>query len=288
MKLVKKDSTNVSVELYIVDSTDGTPETGVVFNTAGIDLNYRRDGAVVTSITEADLTTPALTDAHEDGGFLAVGNGRYRLDVPDAAFATGVSQVTVGGTVTGMVVLPVTIQLVDFDPDDATRFGLTALPNAAADAAGGLAISDAGGLDLDTKLANTNEVTVARMGALTDWVDGGRLDLLLDAFIATVGTAGAGLTDLGAMSTAMKAEILAEVNAALDTAISELGVGVPAATPTLRTALMLLYMSTRNRSDAQTSGTDAWEIYNDAGTMIAKKLLTDAAGDYSEAKMTSG
>lgn len=33
---------------------------------------------------------------------------------------------------------------------DAVRMGLTALPNAAADAAGGLPISDAGGLDLDT------------------------------------------------------------------------------------------------------------------------------------------
>jgi hypothetical protein len=63
---------------------------------------------------------------------------------------------------------------------DGVRNGLTALPNAAADAAGGLPISDAGGLDLDAKLANTNEVTAARMGALTDWIDGGRLDLLLD------------------------------------------------------------------------------------------------------------
>lgn len=57
----------------------------------------------------------------------------------------------------------------------------TALPAAAADAVGGLVISDAGGLDIDTKLANTNEVTTARMGSLTDWIDGGRLDLLLDA-----------------------------------------------------------------------------------------------------------
>ena len=60
----------------------------------------------------------------------------------------------------------------------------TALPAAAADAAGGLPISDAGGLDLDTKLANTNEVTAARMGALTDLIDGGRLDLLIDAIKA--------------------------------------------------------------------------------------------------------
>jgi len=40
------------------------------------------------------------------------------------------------------------------------------LPDAAPDAAGGLPISDAGGLDLDTKLANTNEVTAARLSEL--------------------------------------------------------------------------------------------------------------------------
>ena len=38
------------------------------------------------------------------------------------------------------------------DLDDGVRAGLTALPNAAADAAGGLPISDAGGLDLDARL----------------------------------------------------------------------------------------------------------------------------------------
>ena len=72
------------------------------------------------------------------------------------------------------------------DFDDAVRGGMTALPNAVADGAGGLPISDAGGLDLDTKLANTNEVTAARMGALTDWINGGRLDNLLDAIPTAV------------------------------------------------------------------------------------------------------
>lgn len=195
MRQILKGSTDKSVELYIIDSTDGTPELGVTFETAGIDLNYRRDGAAVVAITEVTLS--ALTDAHSDGGFLEIANGRYRLDVPDAAFAAGVSQVSVGGTVTDMIVLPVVIQLVGFDPDDAARLGLTALPNAAADAAGGLPVSDAGGLDLDTKLANTNEVTAARMGALTDWINGGRLDLLLDAIKAITDA----LPDSGALTT---------------------------------------------------------------------------------------
>ncbi len=112
-----KGATSQSIELYIVDSTDGTPETGVLFNTAGIDLKYRRKDAAVVSITEAALTTPLLTDTWETGGFLEIGNGVYRLDLPNAALASaaGIDRVVVFGTVTGMVVLPVTIHLTAFD-----------------------------------------------------------------------------------------------------------------------------------------------------------------------------
>ena len=99
-----------------------------------------------------------MTTAHADGGFLEIGHGLYRLDVPDAAFATGASSVSIQGTVTGMIVLPQTVQLVDFDPEDGVRLGLTALPNAAADAAGGLPISDVGGLDMDAQNANINDI----------------------------------------------------------------------------------------------------------------------------------
>ena len=73
----------------------------------------------------------------------------------------------------------------------------------------------------------------------------------------------------------MKAEVNTEVDGALDTSITELTVQAPTATPTVRTALMLLYMALRNKTVVQTSGTDALEIYNDAGTLITKKLITD-------------
>lgn len=108
-----KGATNYSVELTIVDDTDGTPETGVVYNTAGIDLWYRREGAAKTSITEATLA--ALTTAHSDGGFLHIGDGVYRLDLPDAAVATGADFVSVGGTATGMIVVGGRVVLTDFD-----------------------------------------------------------------------------------------------------------------------------------------------------------------------------
>ena len=115
--IMVKDSTDRSVTVAIVDSGDGTPETGVVWNTAGIDLWYRREGAVRTAVTEATLA--ALTTAHTDGGFLHVSDGVYRLDLPDAAFATGAEYVDFGGTVTGMVVIGGRTRLVDFDVETA-------------------------------------------------------------------------------------------------------------------------------------------------------------------------
>lgn len=139
--IVKKGSTDRSVTVKIIDSTDGTPETGVVFNTSGIDLWYRREGAAKTSIIEATLAS--LTTAHADGGFLHVGDGVYRLDLPDAAFATGANYVDFGGTVTGMIVIGGRVRLVDVDLEDTVRAGLTALPNAAAAATGGLPTVDA-------------------------------------------------------------------------------------------------------------------------------------------------
>lgn len=132
----KAGVTSKSVVVRIIDSTDGTPETGVVFNTAGIDLQYRREGAASVAITEATLA--ALTTAWSSGGFLHIGNGYYRLDVPDAALAAGSDGVLIHGIVTGMVVIGAYVQLVAYDPFDTVRLGLTALPNAAAEAAGGL------------------------------------------------------------------------------------------------------------------------------------------------------
>lgn len=143
MRSVKKGATDQSVVIRIVDATDGTPETGVAYNTSGIDLWYRREGATKTSITEASLS--ALNDAHTDGGILHIGDGYYRLDLPDAAVASGANGVVVGGTVTGMIVIGCYVHLLDYDPQDALRLGLTALPNAAANATGGLMTVKRGG-----------------------------------------------------------------------------------------------------------------------------------------------
>jgi len=389
------------------------------------------DGSDVTSGTPTVYyTIDGGTQATGGGTATHEGNGQWSYLVVQAE--------TNGNHVAWTMVLATAVSQtvntypVSFDPTDAVRIGLTSLPNAAADAAGGLAISDAGGLDLDTQLAATNEVTAVRMATLTDWINGGRLDLLLDAIpttamrgtdsaalasvatearlaeldagnlptdiaaipttamrgtdsaalasvatearlaeldaanipadidaipttamrgtdsaalasevtsarmatltdwinggrldllldaipttamrgtdsaatatslaavSTTIGAAGAGLTEAGGTgdhltampwNSAWDAEVESEVNDAIDTAISELGVGAPTATPTIRTGMMLMYMALRNKSVTQTSGTDALEVYNDDGTIIAKKLLTDVGGDYTAAEMTSG
>lgn len=124
LDIVKKGTNDYSCVIRIVDATDGTPETGVVWNTAGIDLWYRRPQAAHTSITEATQTEGG---AHTDGGFVHISDGYYRLDLPDAAVATGVDYVDVGGTVTGMIVIGGRINLVDNTAGDVyTRLGAPA------------------------------------------------------------------------------------------------------------------------------------------------------------------
>lgn len=299
--IVKKGATDRSVTLRIIDSGDGTPETGVVFNTSGIDLWYRREGAAKVSITEADLATPALTDDHADGGFLHISDGYYRLDLPDAAFATGANHVDFGGTVTGMVVIGGRVRLVNFDLEDAVRGGLTALPNAAADAAGGLPISDAGALDLDAKLAATNEVTAARMGALTDWINGGRLDLLLDAILADTGTDGVVVaaesktgysisgtkTTLDALNDLSAAAVNAEVVDVIDTDTSaEPAQGAPPATASLRTKVDWLFKAWRNKKDNDGSTTNLYA--DDGSTVDSKQTTSESGGTVTKAEWVTG
>jgi len=128
-RAIKKGSIDQSAVVRIIDATDGTPELAVTSATAGLVLEYRRELGASTGVGAfSDLA--ALTTAHADGGIKHIGNGYYRVDVADAAFASGASNVLVHGGATGMVVIGNEYPLVDYDPQDAARLGLTALPAA--------------------------------------------------------------------------------------------------------------------------------------------------------------
>lgn len=187
--------TEVPVNIMpLIDSGDFvTVEDAVAYNASGMDLrwNFVTSAGAYTSTAVTPTTSGDYDWTHQ-------GDGMYSIEIP-ATGGASINNDTEGygwfvGKATG--VYPWRGPVIGFrasglndllcDSAYSTTRGLsgTALPAAAADAAGGLPISDAGGLDLDAKLANTNEVTTARMGALTDWIDGGRLDLLIDAIKA--------------------------------------------------------------------------------------------------------
>lgn len=113
-RVIAKDATDQSVTLVILTES-GTPKTDVVHNTASLVLWYRREGGAKVTITPAALATPKVDDPHLDGGFIHIGDGVYRLDLPDAAVASGADYVTIGGSVPDGVILSTEVQLVTVD-----------------------------------------------------------------------------------------------------------------------------------------------------------------------------
>jgi len=175
MKLkLKEGTTSKIVTVFIQDSssTTGAGLTDLLFNTASLTGYWIAEGdATATQITMATMTIGTWAT----GGFIEVDAtnlpGVYQVGIPDVVIDnTSEGSVVVmykGATNMAPCVLEIELDAIDYK--DATRLGLTALPNAAADAAGGLAISDAGGLDLDalkTKLDFLPAVTAGGAGGL--------------------------------------------------------------------------------------------------------------------------
>lgn len=158
MKLVTlKGKTSKLIEVFIADSSSltGAGKTGLVFNSAGLTWYYYRSGAgSATSVTLATMTLGTWAT----GGFVEMDAtnmpGFYQLGVPNAALATGSSQVTMllkGAA--NMAPLPLEIQLSDQDPDD------MAILKAATHA----------GATIPTVTAVTNDVGITQAGADKVW-----------------------------------------------------------------------------------------------------------------------
>lgn len=82
--------TDKTIYLRLRDSTTGLAKTGLAYNSAGAVASYTLPLAARAAIT---LATQTVTGAHSDGGFVEVDatncKGLYRLDLPDAAIASG-------------------------------------------------------------------------------------------------------------------------------------------------------------------------------------------------------
>ena len=208
--IVLKGSADITTYVNLVDSTAGTPETGLTIT--AIDATYTRMRAAAV---KNDLTALAAVDsAHTDNKAIEVdatnAPGLYRIDWPDAAFLTGADKVILSVTCSGVAPAHLICSLVNYNDQDGVRMGLTALPNAAADAAGGLPISDAGGLDMDAILSRIG--TPANLGGGTATLAGNMVDI--EAQTDDIGAAGAGLTAVP-WNSAWDAEVQSEVDDAL-------------------------------------------------------------------------
>jgi hypothetical protein len=148
----------------------------------------------------------------------------------------------------------------------ATNGGFTALPAAAADAAGGLIISDLGGLDADAQRADVAAILVDTGTTLDARIPaalvGGRMDASVGAMAANVLTASALAADAGA-------EI---ADAILD---RNMATGTDSGSPTVRTPRQALRALRNKWTNA--AGTYTVTKEDDTTTSWTAALTTDAA-----------
>jgi hypothetical protein len=177
MKLVKVlGATSEIWQVFIQDSssTTGAGLAGLAFNTGSLTAYYHRDtDTTATAITLATMTVGTFTSS----GFKEIDGtnmpGWYQFCPPNAALASGAKSCAfhLKGAAS-MAPLPIEVQLTAANVDDSVRLGLTALPNAAAEASGGLYTrgtgagqitqSTNGQIDVDAKKINavsTSSVT---------------------------------------------------------------------------------------------------------------------------------
>ncbi len=87
---IQAGSTNVTRNVYIRSTITGMGLTGLVYNSAGLTAYYDLPASASAAIT---LATQTVTGAWSSGGFVEIDAtnmpGWYRLDIPNAALASG-------------------------------------------------------------------------------------------------------------------------------------------------------------------------------------------------------
>lgn len=231
--IIKKDTINVTLLIFIQDSSSTTGDGLAGVTASMLNGNFARvedDNDVTVASFDIVDAVGSGTD-HFDGALEEITPlmvGWYRLDVPDAVVATGARFAGIDLSDTGannIAQVAIEIQLVDYDPEDATNLGLsdvaailtdtgTTIPALIGTPASDIA-ADIAAVKAETALivADTNELQ-------TDWTNGGRLDLIIDAILVDTATTipaliGTPATDLAADIAAVKAEtvlIVADTN----------------------------------------------------------------------------
>lgn len=196
---VLKGATDQTIFMELVDSTTGLPKTGIVYT--DVTGSYARTRGARVAITMATLANASA--AHSDGGFILVDDtnqpGVYRIDVPDAAFATGAREVVITLKATGCRTVSRSIDLVNIDNQTA--------PNnlSTTDVNGVLEAYRTNGVASD----NDAQVIIGGNTQINGVVDSIYLDTV------NIGTAGIGLNNIP-WNAAWDAQVESEVTDALN------------------------------------------------------------------------
>ena len=268
---IKESTTSKLVRVFIQDSssTTGAGLTGLVYNSSGLTAHYLPEGdATATAITLATMTVGTWAT----GGFKEVDAtnmpGVYEIGLPDAvidATSEGSTLVMLKGA-TNMAPVLLEIELDKIDYRDGVRAGLTALPNAAADAAGGLVISDAGGLDIDTMDSRIS--TFASSGVTASTVT--------DKTGYSISGTKTTLDDLNDVSTA-------DVNTQVDLGLSDIGLDHLVAASVTGTDIADNSIIARMVSKSATADWDSFDNTTDA----LEALADTTGGDATAANQTT-
>jgi len=245
-EIVANGATDQSFYMVMYDR-NGDPNSAITVTT--LDMYYVEDGAAVAS--KIDCTDLGSENAaHSDGGCYEMGTlGLYRFDFPDAAFDGGVGKrvnLCIKDAITGTRAAYLCVQLspsvnVDAISDDqVVPDTIEAFYDDATAVANKLAFFDGTGLSIAT--FTTDGMTQANIEAYTqtgcaaaitadaeidailadtgelqvDWVNGGRLDLILDIIAADT------TTDIPGTISTMQADLdLYDTDAEYATAIWE-------------------------------------------------------------------
>ena len=287
---VTAGATDQTVYVFIPDSssTTGAGLTGLVYDSANLVCRYVRTRGTVQTVALATLA--AVDSAHSDGGFKEVDatnmEGVYRLDLPDACFSAGVSEVIVhleGAT----NMAPVTTRISIDPPTDVKRVSGTAQT------------ANDNGADINSILATVNHASYGNAQLVRSTTPANTLDVsatgeagldfdkIKDATGAhtltniTVPTA-TNLTNAptnGDLTATMKASI----NAECDTALSDYGANtvVPDAAGTAPTAAEI-----KTAMEAADGDLDRLMV-----AMVNKMIITEANGNtelFDDSNTTKG
>lgn len=195
-------ATSQSINVFIQDNTSTTGAGLTAVAPAGGSLltgtiaYYSFSGANAASVAISLSVLATVGAAWSSAGIVTIDDthmpGVVRLDLPNAVLAAAkgrsVTVILSGGTHMAPCVLE--IELTAWDNQDGVRGALTALPNAAANAAGGLPVSIAGALDMDDIGADVDAIQTSTAGltyTVSNQVD---VNVKSVAGTASAGTAG--------------------------------------------------------------------------------------------------